>query len=70
MRNILTTLHFYNYINYPTIFFFFFTLLCYLKAYSARSFSVVAPRERQQMEKGREQGEDKGHSKRERRGQG
>ena len=70
MRNMLTTLHFYNYINYPTIFFFFFTLLCYLKAYSARSFSVVAPRERQQMEKGREQREDKGHSKRERKGQG
>ena len=23
MRNMLTTLHFYNYINYPTIFFFF-----------------------------------------------
>ena len=67
MRNMLTTLHFYNYINYPTIF-FFFTLLCYLKAHSARSFSVVAPRERQQMEKGREQREDKGHSKRERKG--
>ena len=49
---------------------FFFTLLCYLKAYNARSFSVVAPRERQQMEKGREQREDKGHSKRERKGQG
>ena len=59
----------------PTITFiiqpsFFFTLLCYLKAYSARSFSVVALRERQQMEKGREQREDKGHGKRERKGQG
>lgn len=62
------TLHSYNYIYHPTI--FFFTLLCYLKAYSARSFSMVAPRERQQMEKGREQREDKGHSKRERKGQG
>ena len=62
------TLHSYNYIYHPTI--FFFTLLCYLKAYSARSFSVVALRERQQMEKGREQREDKGHSKRERKGQG
>ena len=63
------TQHSYNYIYYPTIF-FFFTLLCYLKAYGARSFSVVAPRERQQTEKGREQREDKGHSKRERKGQG
>ena len=52
--------------NHP----FFFTLLCYLKAYSARSFSMIAPRERQQMEKGREQREDKSHSKRERKGQG
>ena len=69
MRNMLTP-------NTPTITFiiqpsfFFFTLLCYLKAYGARSFSVVAPRERQQTEKGREQREDKGHSKRERKGQG
>ena len=65
------TLHSYNYIYYPTI--FFFTPLCYLKAYRARSFSMVAPRERQQMEKGRERREhreDKGHSKRERKGQG
>ena len=27
MRNMLTTLHFYNYINYPTIFFFYSVVL-------------------------------------------